>query len=187
MKQILGRYGQLFEFSEFPWYILRHIFWPQDRKTIKKGSKILPSAPIIHEDFSVLSTKQGKKHIQLPLISTANQMLWHCSYSQSALRPKSGRCEHKRERVFIRPKFRESTWEKMYETAKLGPDLRLGCGRHCNRLKKIIASFSMFCSISGRRVCPSTSGPSVIWEFVWEKYSLKLRWNKWSKSDKSYQ
>ena len=40
-----------------------------------------------------------------------------------------------------------------------------------------------------------TGGPSVIsqvtlcviWEFVWEKQSLKLRWNKWSKSDKSYQ
>ena len=40
----------------------------------------------------------------------------------------------------------------MYETAKIGPDLRLGCGKHCNRLKKIIVSFSMFCSISGCRV-----------------------------------
>ena len=27
-------------------------------------------------------------------------------------------------------------------------------------------------------------GPSVIWEFVWE---MKLRWNKWTKSGKSYQ
>ena len=30
-----------------------------------------------------------------------------------------------------------------------------------------------------------TGGPSVIWEFEWEKKSLKLRWNKWSKGDKS--
>ena len=31
-----------------------------------------------------------------------------------------------------------------------------------------------------------TGGPSVIWEFVWEIESLKLRWNKLSKSDKRY-
>lgn len=34
MKQILRRYGQPFEFSEFPWHILRNIFL-QDRKKIK--------------------------------------------------------------------------------------------------------------------------------------------------------
>jgi len=28
------------------------------------------------------------------------------------------------------------------------------------------------------------TGPSVIWEFLWEIKSLKLRWNKWTKSDK---
>ena len=45
------------------------------------------------------------KHFQLPLISTANHILRHFYNSQSALRPKSGRNEHKRERVFIRPNF----------------------------------------------------------------------------------
>ena len=33
--QILRRYGHPFEFSEFPWHILRNIFLPQDRKKIK--------------------------------------------------------------------------------------------------------------------------------------------------------
>ena len=31
-----------------------------------------------------------------------------------------------------------------------------------------------------------TGGLSVIWEFVWEIETLKLRWNKLSKSDKRY-
>ena len=39
IKQNLRRYGQLFEFSEFPWHILRHIFLPQDRKQKKKTAK----------------------------------------------------------------------------------------------------------------------------------------------------
>ena len=47
------RYGQLFEFSEFPWHILGHIFLPQDRKTIKKESKILLSAD--GESFAKIS------------------------------------------------------------------------------------------------------------------------------------
>ena len=41
------------------------------------------------------------KRFQLPLIPTANQILWHCSNSQSALRPKSGRSEHKLVRVGV--------------------------------------------------------------------------------------
>ena len=45
------------------------------------------------------------KRFQLPLIPTANQILWHCSNSQSALRPKSGRNELKLVRVCIRPNF----------------------------------------------------------------------------------
>ena len=37
--------NQKYEFSEFPWHILRHIFLPQDHKTIKKAAKsILLSA-----------------------------------------------------------------------------------------------------------------------------------------------
>ena len=40
IKQILRRYGQPSEFSEFPWHILRHIFLPQDRKKrIKERTK----------------------------------------------------------------------------------------------------------------------------------------------------
>ena len=43
------------------------------------------------------------KCFQLLLIPTVNQILWHCSNSQSALWPKSGRSEHKLVRVCIRP------------------------------------------------------------------------------------
>ena len=39
IKQILRRYEPPYEFSEFPWHILRHIFLPQDHKTIKKTAK----------------------------------------------------------------------------------------------------------------------------------------------------
>ena len=39
IKQILRRYKPPYEFSEFPWHILRHIFLPQDHKTIKKTAK----------------------------------------------------------------------------------------------------------------------------------------------------
>ena len=39
IKQILRRYGQPSEFSEFPRRISRYIFLPQDRKTIKKTAK----------------------------------------------------------------------------------------------------------------------------------------------------
>ena len=43
------------------------------------------------------------KHFQLPLIPTANQILWHCSNSQSVLPQTSGCSEHKLLRVCIRP------------------------------------------------------------------------------------
>ena len=48
---------------------------------------------------------ERNKRFQLPLIPTANQILWHCSNSQSALRSKSGRNELKLVRVCIRPNF----------------------------------------------------------------------------------
>ena len=67
----------------------------------KKDSKIdlsLRRQRIIHEN-----NHERNKRFQLPAFPTANQILWHCSNSQSALRPKSGRHEHKRERVCIRP------------------------------------------------------------------------------------
>ena len=43
-------------------------------------------------------------------IPTGNQILWHCSNSQSALRQKSGRSEHKLVRVCIRPNFSGSRY-----------------------------------------------------------------------------
>ena len=33
----------------------------------------------------------------------------------------------------------------------------------------------------------SIGDPSILWEFVWEVMSLKLPWNKWTKSNESYQ
>ena len=95
IKQIQRRYEQPYEFSEFPWYILRHIFLT------------------------------AKSTFQLPAFPTANQILWHCSNSQSALRPKSGRNEHKRERVCARPNFSGGRQRECIRTAKTGPDLRL--------------------------------------------------------------
>ena len=68
-------------------------------KNNKKDSKIDPSfrrRRIIREN-----NHKRNKRFQLPLIPTANQILWHCSNSQSALRPKSGRSEHKLVRVCI--------------------------------------------------------------------------------------
>ena len=76
-------------FSEFPWHILRHIFLLKDHKTIKKDRKIdrsLRGRLIIREN-----NHARNKRFQLPVIPTANQILWHCSNSQSALRSKSGR------------------------------------------------------------------------------------------------
>ena len=62
--------------------IIGHILaW--DHKTIKKYSKIDPSLRrwrIIYEN-----NHSRKKRFQLPLILTANQILWHCSNSQSVL------------------------------------------------------------------------------------------------------
>ena len=101
VKQILRRYEQPSEFSEFPWYILRQIFLPQDRKTIKKTAK----------SFSPLTADHSlrNKRFQLPLIPTANHILWHFSNSHSALRAKSGRKQHKLVRVRMRPNFSGST------------------------------------------------------------------------------
>ena len=89
----------------------------------KKDSKINPSLRhrrIIHEN-----NHARNKRFQLPAFQTANQILWHCSNSQSALRPKSGRNKHKRERVCIRPNFSFSRWRECMRTAKIAPDLRL--------------------------------------------------------------
>ena len=102
MEQILRKYVQLFEFSEFPWHILRDIFLPQDRKTIKKDSRFLLSTD--GRSFTkVFHCYQPSEEEALSTSVDFDQILWHFSNSQSALRPKSGRSEHKRERVCISP------------------------------------------------------------------------------------
>ena len=60
-------------------------------------------------------------HVRLPLTPTTNQILWHCSNSQSVLLPKSGRKHNKLMRVFIRTNFwREHVRENVWELLKLG-------------------------------------------------------------------
>ena len=88
------------------WISVAHIkaYFPTIRPyNNKKDSKVDPSLRrrrIIHEN-----NHARNKRFQLPSFPGANQILWHCSNSQSALRPKSGRNEHKCERVCIRPNF----------------------------------------------------------------------------------
>ena len=125
MEQILRKYVQPFEFSEFPWHILRDIFLPQDRKTIKKkDSRFLLSAD--GGSFTkVFHCYQPSEEEALSTSVDFDQILWHCSNSQSALRPKSGRSEHKRERVCISPILAGARKRKCMRTAEIGPDLRL--------------------------------------------------------------
>ena len=88
----------------------RSCFWCQ-KKTSSSLRKFFTKIPYKwSRSFSRLTanhsrTKIRNKRFQLPLISTANQILWYCSNSQSALRPKSGRSEHKFVRLWIRPNF----------------------------------------------------------------------------------
>ena len=108
------------------WISMAHIkaYFPTIRPyNNNKDSKIdlsLRRQRIIHEN-----NHAWNKRFQLPLILTANQILRHCSTSQSALRPKSGSSEQKRERVCIRPNFSGSRQRECMRTAKIGPDLRL--------------------------------------------------------------
>ena len=75
-------------------------YWgTQDRKTIIKRQQNLSFWIICKNNHA------RNKRFQLPLIPTANQILWHCSNSQLALRPKSSRSEHKPVRLCIRPNF----------------------------------------------------------------------------------
>ena len=64
---------------------------------------------IIHEN-----NHARNKHFQLPAFPTANQILWHCSDSQSALRPKSGR------NVVSGPISAVAVRENVWERLKLG-------------------------------------------------------------------
>ena len=83
------------------WISMAHIkaYFPTIRPyNNNKDSKIdlsLRRQRIIHEN-----NHAWNKRFQLPLILTANQILRHCSTSQSALRPKSGRSEQKRESLY---------------------------------------------------------------------------------------
>ena len=86
----------------------RDYTWPRTRRRI------------IHEH-----NHARNKPFQLPAFPTANQILWHCSNSQSALRSKSGRNEHKLVIVCIRPNFSGSRYRECMRTAQIGPDLRL--------------------------------------------------------------
>ena len=82
------------------WISMVHIkaYFPTIRSSNnEKDSKInlsLRRRRIIQEN-----NHERNKRFQLPAFVTANQILWHCSNRQSALRPKSGQIEHKRERV----------------------------------------------------------------------------------------
>jgi len=73
---------------------------PENNKKDRKIDPSLRRRRIIHEN-----NHARNKCFQLLAFPTANQILWHCSNSQSALQPKSGRNEHKREKDCIRPNF----------------------------------------------------------------------------------
>ena len=101
IKQILRRYKQP---PVFFLISMAHIkaYFPSIRpQNNKKDSKIDPSLRrrLIIRENNHARTHARNKRFQLPLIPTANQILWHCSNNQSALQPKSGRSEHKLVRV----------------------------------------------------------------------------------------
>ena len=109
-------------------YILRHIFLPQDRKQKKKDRKILLSYYQASEEETLLTSVDFNS--QSDPVATG-----------SALRPKSGRSEHKRERVCIRasgPILAGARKRKYMRTAKIGPDLRLSQCTLANRLSLLV-------------------------------------------------
>ena len=109
-KRITLRKDLPSEFSEFSWHILRHIFLPQNNKKDRKIDPSLRQRRIIREN-----NRARNKSFQLPLIPTTNQILWHCSNSQSPLRSKSGRSENYLVSLYqvqlLAAAFRESVWE----------------------------------------------------------------------------
>ena len=128
IKQIVRSYGQPSVFSEFPWHMWMHIFLPQDRKAIKKKQQNLLSSDggSFRSNVWVLHVQPRKECALLTsVIPIANQILWHCSNSQSALRSKSGRCstslwDFVSGPISARPRKRECM-----RIAKIEPDLRL--------------------------------------------------------------
>ena len=156
---------------------------PQNNK-IRQQNPSLRWRRIIHEVFSVLSAKRGRiKHFQLPVILTANQILWHCSNSQSALRPKSGCSEHKRERVVSGPIEAWARKRKCMGIAKIGPVLRFIRRSHGSRLFSIVRSDSICFYWNGwmkidrffliYKSCP------VTYKYSWFLSCGTSRWTKW--------
>ena len=82
----------------------------------KKDGKNDPSPRrrrwIIHEN-----NHSRNKRFQLPLIPSTNQILWHCSNSQSALRQNlaavSKTCESLYQAQLLAVAFRENVWEPL--------------------------------------------------------------------------
>ena len=128
MKQILRGYGQLFEFSEFPWHILRNIFLPQDRKTIRKKKQQNPSLRwrrIIHEDCLVLpATRRIKafnfRWFQQPIKSRGIALTANQRCGQNLVAARANLWDFGSGPILAGPRKRECT-----RTAKIGPDLRL--------------------------------------------------------------
>ena len=125
MEQILRKYVQPFEFSEFPWHTLRDIFLPQDRKTIKKktADSFSPLTADHSRRFFTAISQARKKHFKLPLISirscgivlTGNQ---RCGQNLAAV------STNVRELV-SGPILAGARKRKCMRTAEIGPDLRL--------------------------------------------------------------
>ena len=110
--------------------IVRHIFLPQDRKTIKKTAKSFSPLTAVHSRrFLSATVTRGIERFHLPSIPTANQILWHCSNSQ--LNKRCGQNLAAAAKIsgplLARPRKRECM-----RTAKIGPDLSVttGNGRH---------------------------------------------------------
>ena len=88
---------------------------PQNINTDSKIDPSLRRRRMIHENNSARN-----KRFQLPLIPTANQIVWNCSNSQSALRPKSGRSEHKLVSLYQAQLLAVAVRENVWEPLKLG-------------------------------------------------------------------
>ena len=112
-------------FLKFPWHILRHILLPQNRKTIKKGGKIILSAygGSFEKILSATATRGisafNFRWFQQPIRScgivlTANQ------HSGQSLTIETTNLWATSSPILARPRKRECM-----RTAKIWPDLRL--------------------------------------------------------------
>ena len=128
VKQILRRYEQPSEFSEFPWYILRQIFLPQDRKTIKKtANPSLRWRPIIRRGISAFNFRWFRQPIiSCCIVLTATQ---RCGQNLAA--SSTSLWEFVWGPILAGARKRE--WMR---TAKIWPDLRLPCLSLCYYLSR---------------------------------------------------